>query len=90
MDSLVYRYVEYCVLRSVPGMVEKSWVNGVMFQVPAVGTLARVGCQNRSIAEVVPPIPGHAVKLFVKSRFRNNPLREVVYEMPPISLMVTR
>jgi len=88
--QVVFRYVEYCVLVSKPGTVQKSWINGVIYQTPSIPTLAQVGCYKRSIAEIVPPLPGHMVKFNVKTTFDNNPLRSVYITNPQLSLVVTR
>ena len=90
VDQTIYRYVEYCVDRVVPGTVNKTWVDGVMYSVPATPTAAQIGCFKRSIAETVPPIPGHLVKFYVSADFQLNPLKTVKIAQEPLALLVLR
>ena len=89
-NATVFRYMEYCVLRSKVGTVQKAWIDGVVYQTPTMHTLAVEGCYRRSFAETVPPLPGHLINLSVKVVFENNPLRSIELVNPSIPILVRR
>jgi hypothetical protein len=76
-ESIVYR-AKYCKFIAVPSETTRSFVDGIIYTTPSVGSNKVVGCgDNLVFVEVPKTIPAGKYTIQMLYRFRINPLRTI-------------
>lgn len=84
---------QYCLnTKDYVGEVERQYSNHIIYKVPNTTTLNTQrlrGCSARRIAIEVPSnLPSDTYTYDVKITYQINPIKKVVYHMPPVTLVV--
>ena len=90
-DIIVTRY--YCLNQlGIEGKVNRKFTNHIIYNLPSgstVGNQDKLGCFSKLIQVSVPAgLPSDIYTYEVSISYKLNPLKEVIYNLPPIKLKV--
>lgn len=90
--TTVYRYIEYCVVRSFEGTIRRTWINeAVAWSAPDIPASLgrRVGCSATNVGVVTPVVATSRDFEFIQvMEVPINPLRTVRMQYPTLPLRI--